>query len=100
MRCRPTVPVLFTAAVLSGGCVTDDFRDLGEVFTPKTPRQAALEALDPYNPDLRREGVVLLANAPFGGADIYLSIASSGDPCRPRAVMAAARTSGSVSFST
>jgi len=74
MRCRPTVPVLFTAAVLSGGCVTDDFRDLGEVFTPKTPRQAALEALDPYNPDLRREGVVLLANAPFGGADIYLDM--------------------------
>ncbi|MEE2718913.1 MAG: HEAT repeat domain-containing protein [Planctomycetota bacterium] len=74
MRCRPTVPVLFAATALAGGCVTDDFRDLGEVFTPKTPRQAALEALDPYNPDLRREGVVLLANAPFGGADIYLDM--------------------------
>ena len=56
------------------GCVTDDFKDLGEVFAPKTPRQAALEALDPYNADLRREGVVLLANAPFGGAETYMDM--------------------------
>lgn len=68
------MPVLLTTAAMAAGCVTDDFRDLGEVFTPKTPRQAALEALDPYNPDLRREGVVLLANAPFGGADTYLDM--------------------------
>ena len=74
MRCRPAVPVLFAIAAMAAGCVTDDFRDLGEIFTPKTPREAALEALDPYNADLRREGVVLLANAPFGGADIYLEM--------------------------
>lgn len=65
---------LSAVALGATGCVTDDFQDLGEVFTPKTPREAALEALDPHNPDLRREGVVLLANAPFGGADIYMEM--------------------------
>lgn len=64
----------FILALAAGGCVFDDFKELGNTLTPKTPRQAAIEALDPYNTDLRREGVVLLSNAPFGGADIYLEM--------------------------
>ncbi len=72
---RTAILVVLSAITLAvNGCVTDDFKDLGEMFTPKTPREAALEALDPYNADRRREGVVLLANAPFGGAEIYLEM--------------------------
>jgi len=56
------------------GCVFDDFKDIGESFSPKTPMQAASDALDPYNADLRREGVVLLSTADFGGADVYLNM--------------------------
>ena len=56
------------------GCVMEDFNDIGETFFAKSPAEAARDALDPYNPDLRREGVVLLSNAPFGGVDAYLKM--------------------------
>ena len=56
------------------GCIMEDFNDLGDTFFSKSPAEAARDALDPYNPDLRREGVVLLSNAPFGGVDAYLKM--------------------------
>ena len=71
---RIAVAVTIPFLLLLPACVFDDFKDLGESITPKTPTQAATDALDPYNPDLRREGVVLLSNAPFGGADVYLDM--------------------------
>jgi hypothetical protein len=70
---RIAVAAIFPLLLLPA-CVFDDFNDLGETFAPKTPTQAATDALNPYNPDLRREGVVLLSNAPFGGADVYLDM--------------------------
>ena len=70
---RIAVAAIFPLLLLPA-CVFDDFNDLGESFAPKTPTQAATDALNPYNPDLRREGVVLLSNAPFGGADVYLDM--------------------------
>ncbi len=55
-------------------CVADDFNNLAQGFSPKTPKQAALMALDQYNPDARRTGVTLLANSPFGGEPEYLKM--------------------------
>ncbi|MCH2148242.1 MAG: HEAT repeat domain-containing protein [Phycisphaerales bacterium] len=76
------------------GCVFDDFNDVGGIFTPKTPTEAARDALDPYSPDLRREGIVLLSNATFGGAEIYLEmyrtyVADETDPLVRAAAIAA-----------
>lgn len=39
-----------------------------------TPAQAARDAADPYDPGKRYRGTVLLANAPFGGEDVYLRL--------------------------
>lgn len=57
-----------------GGCetVSQDLSDFASSFVPTTPAEAARMALDPYDPDRRREGTLLLGNAPFGGADVYL----------------------------
>ncbi len=63
-----------TVGLFVPGCVMEDFNDIGETFFAKSPAEAARDALDPYNPDLRREGVVLLSNAPFGGVDAYLKM--------------------------
>ena len=61
-------------SISMSGCVMEDFNDIGETLFAKSPIEAARDALDPYNPDLRREGVVLLANAPFGGVEAYLKM--------------------------
>ncbi|MBC8200897.1 MAG: HEAT repeat domain-containing protein [Planctomycetes bacterium] len=55
-------------------CVSDDFNNMAQGFTPVTPTQAAVMALDQHNPDKRREGLTLLANSPFGGSPDYLSL--------------------------
>ena len=56
------------------GCVSDDFNNMASGFTPVTPTQAAVMALDQHNPDNRRKGLTLLANSPFGGAPDYLAL--------------------------
>jgi len=56
------------------GCISDDFGELQRAFTVPTPGEAARDALDPYNPDKRREGVVLLSTSTFGGAAPYLKM--------------------------
>ncbi|MCH2135680.1 MAG: HEAT repeat domain-containing protein [Phycisphaerales bacterium] len=62
-----------TAATLCS-CVADDLNDLSRAFNAPTPAQAARDALDPYDPDKRREGVVLLATSTFGGAAPYMKL--------------------------
>lgn len=39
-----------------------------------TVKEAAAWAADPYDADKRARGTVLLANAPFGGADAYIAL--------------------------
>ena len=58
---------------LSTGCDTigADLDALAKGFMPPTPEQAAAWAFD-RDPDRRREGTLLLANAPFGGNPPYL----------------------------
>jgi hypothetical protein len=62
------------AASLGGGCetISQDFNDLAKGIVAPTPRAAAEMALDQHDPDRRREGTLLLANAPWGGNPTYL----------------------------
>jgi hypothetical protein len=61
---------------LVGGCdtISQDFNDLTRSLFPPSPSQAAQWALDPHDPDHRREGTLLLANAPFGGNPPYMKM--------------------------
>ena len=85
------------ALLLCSGCIVDDFNDMGEGFIPTSPRDAALMAVDQYNPDNRRQGITLLANSDFGGGEEYLSmyrdyVAEDRDPLvRAAAIKALAR---------
>lgn len=45
---------------------------LSAIFETVTPTDAVLLASDPYNADSRQRGVLLLANAPWGGEGVYL----------------------------
>jgi hypothetical protein len=58
------------------GCSTagQDLSDFGNSLTPTSPGEAARMMVDPYDPDNRRKGTVLIANSPFGGADAYLAV--------------------------
>ncbi len=62
------------AAALLAGCDTiqSDFSQLADSFTPPTPAEAAQWAADPNDSENARRGTVLLANAPWGGAEPYL----------------------------
>ncbi len=51
---------------------TPGARTLSETFAPPTPTEAALMAMDTENADNRFRGTMLLANAPWGGGDVYL----------------------------
>jgi hypothetical protein len=42
------------------------------LFTPPSPTQAAVWAQDEWDADKRQRGLLLLANAPFGGEQVYL----------------------------
>lgn len=66
--------LLSIGCVSLASCVADDFNNMAEGFSPPTPTQAALMALDQHDPDSRRSGVTLLANSPFGGEPEYLKM--------------------------
>ena len=88
------------ALLLCSGCIVDDFNDMGEGFIPISPRDAALMAVDQYNPDHRRQGITLLANSNFGGAPEYLAmyrdyVAEDRDPLVRAAAMKALARFGS-----
>jgi len=75
------------AAAVSGGCETirQDVSMLTNALTPPSPTEAATMMLDPYNPDHRREGTVLIANSYFGGEPQYVrfyvqSVEQEDDP--------------------
>ncbi|MHC4709293.1 MAG: HEAT repeat domain-containing protein [Planctomycetota bacterium] len=64
------------AACGLAGCSSmgQDLSEFGDSLTPTTPAEAARMMVDPYDPDSRRRGIVLIANSPFGGADAYLAV--------------------------
>lgn len=67
------------AAAALGGCGNDDAAQgpgdsLFELFQPPSPQDAVLWATDPYDADKRYRGLLLLANAPWGGEGPYLEM--------------------------
>jgi len=87
----------FIIFLVLSSCVSDDFDDMVAGFTPPTPSQSALMAVDQYDPDVRRRGLTLLSNSTFGGSAVYLNmyrdyIAEDRDPLvRAAAIKALAR---------
>jgi HEAT repeat protein len=67
-------------AALAGGCNTGSAgakaksTSVFQAFEPTTPQQAAAWAVDPYDADNRQRGILLLANAPFGGEPVYVDL--------------------------
>jgi hypothetical protein len=74
MRCTTIllVPVLLFAA----GCdtISSDLSQFTQSFTPPSPAQAARWAADPNDRENARRGTILLANAPFGGTEVYVKM--------------------------
>ncbi len=69
------------ACAAMGGCGWVDFEPrpgatglMDAFFTQPTPLEAAQMAIDPYNPNDRYRGTLLLANAPFAGEPVYLRL--------------------------
>ena len=79
---------LLALALAAGACDDSGKRMPGEsVFeflSPPTPAEAVAWAADPYDADKRFRGLLLLANAPFGGegpyTEMYRRAADDGDP--------------------
>lgn len=72
---RRQLLVLAAALCCLGGCKSDN--GVGEAlnsFLPPTPSEAARGAFDVYNADRRRDSIALLANAKFGGEEVYVRI--------------------------
>jgi hypothetical protein len=82
-RCYPiALASCLGAVVFAGGCLDSADRSraaqsesvLSLLPAPPTPAQAAAWAGDPYDPDKRFRGTVLLSNAPWGGESVYLDL--------------------------
>lgn len=71
---------LGVAALLAGGCERNAQQAAAQsnsifgLFAPPKPIDAARDMVDPFDPDKRFRGTNLIANAPFGGEDVYLRI--------------------------
>lgn len=78
MRARRIATLLLAAhaGLLSPGCDTasSDWASFTQSFSPPTPGEAARWAVDPTDAENQRRGVVLLANAPWGGTPAYLAM--------------------------
>ena len=59
---------------LSGAAGTSSRQSIFEALAPTTPGEAARMALDEWNPEERRRGMLLLANAPWGGEEPYVRL--------------------------
>lgn len=80
-RSRPIIAraiacVALASSVVLAGCDTlgQDFKEFAGGLNPKTPSEAARDAVDPYDADKRRVGVTMIQNAPFGGVEIYVKM--------------------------
>jgi len=75
--------VMCACASVATGCYQQTKKNQGatsvfSVMDPvPTPDQAARWAIDPYSPDNRQRGILLLANAPFGGEQVYVDLYKS-----------------------
>jgi hypothetical protein len=79
LACRGWVPLRRGALLVLLGCalfgcetISQDLNDFASSLMPRKPEDAARQMLDPYDPDARRQGTLLIANSPFGGVDVYV----------------------------
>lgn len=70
--------------LLAGGCASEldtkraaQTESIFGLFAPPKPAEAAAWSQDPYDADKRYRGTNLLANAPFGGEDVYVRMYAS-----------------------
>lgn len=76
------VVVVGCVVCVNAGCIDRATRDqiaaedsvLAPLFKQTSVKEAAAWAADPYDADKRARGTLLLANAPFGGAEPYLAL--------------------------
>ena len=74
------VLALCLSAALLAGCeamgieLKPGAKSILEVFAGPTPQDAAKWAVDPFDPDKRYRGTLLLANAPFAGEPVYVQL--------------------------
>jgi hypothetical protein len=96
----PRTPILLAISLLcAAGCdtISSDLGQFTQSFTPPSPAQAARWAADPNDRENARRGTILLANAPFGGTEVYVKMyrlyaEDAGDPLvRAAALQALAR---------
>ncbi len=67
--------IVFVVLICSvSSCVSDDFHNMSEGLAPPTLADAFEMMKDPHDPDMRRKGLTLIANAPFGGGTQYQQI--------------------------
>jgi hypothetical protein len=95
--------ITLLAAVSMAGCATmqQDIAALGDNLFAPSPAEAARWMVDPYNSDNRRRGTLLISNAPFGGADVYVRqyrdmARNEADPITRAAAVRALGRHGSV----
>lgn len=85
--------LLLAAAAAPAGCTSERSAaktgqaqpdSLLQLISPPTPAEAVAWAADPYDADKRYRGILLLANAPWGGERVYLELyraaIKDGDP--------------------
>ena len=63
-----------TAPLAACESLSEDMGGLSSAFKQTTPSEAARWAVDPTDADKRREGIILLSNAPFGSVDVYVNL--------------------------
>lgn len=76
------MPAVAWTLLCAGGCIDRATRDqmaagdsvLAPLFKQTSVKEAAAWAADPYDADKRARGTLLLANAPFGGAEPYVAL--------------------------
>jgi hypothetical protein len=57
-----------------GAAATREDTSVLEIFAPPSPAEAAAMAADAYDADDRQRGILLLSNAPWGGAEAYVEL--------------------------
>jgi hypothetical protein len=63
----------FVALVCGCETISQDVKGLAKSLKPVTPPEAGRMMIDQYDANKRREGTILISNAPFGGAPPYLA---------------------------
>lgn len=83
--CRRALAILSTSALLASAAALTGCEAIGvdmkpgaksvlEAFAPPSPADAARWAVDPFDPDKRYRGTLMLANAPFAGEPVYIQL--------------------------